>query len=154
MECPMCDGRLRERPMWQEDELKGVALRVRTPGVRCSRCAYQAVSVAQMAAYGRAVADAYRHKQGLLTSGEIRAARKRLNMSQQGFADYLGVGIASVKRWEWGQVQEKSMDKLMRLLTDAVEAGRNARSVGTRVVPPTPRSGGRAIRPTRARAAS
>jgi putative zinc finger/helix-turn-helix YgiT family protein len=139
MECPMCDGRLRERPIWQEDELKGVELRVRTPGVRCSRCAYQAVRVDQMADYGRAVADAYRHGQGLLTSGEIRAARKRLDMSQQGFADYLGVGIASVKRWEWGQVQEKSMDKLMRLLTDAVQARRNARSVRMRVAPSSDR---------------
>jgi putative zinc finger/helix-turn-helix YgiT family protein len=153
MECPMCEGRLRERPIWQKDEFKGVQLRIRTPGVRCSRCAYQAVRVDQMADYGRAVADAYRHQQGLLTSGEIRAARKRLDMSQQGFADYLGVGIASVKRWEWGQVQEKSMDKLMRLLTDAVEAGRNARDVRTRVVPPTARSADRAIRHTRARAA-
>jgi len=136
----MCDGRLRERPIWQKDELKGVELRVRTPGVRCGRCAYQAVRADQMADYGRAVADAYRHRQGLLTSGEIRTARRRLNMSQQGFADYLGVGIASVKRWEWGQVQEKSMDKLMRLLTDAVQAGRNARSVRTRVALLTPRS--------------
>ena len=140
--------------MWQEDELKGVVLRVRTRGLRCNRCAYEAVSVAQMADYGRAVADAYRQTQGLLTSEEIRAARARLDMSQQEFADYLGVGVASVKRWEWGQVQEKSMDKLMRLLTDAVEAGRNARSVRTRAIPAKPHLVGRTVRPTRTRAAS
>jgi putative zinc finger/helix-turn-helix YgiT family protein len=133
MECPMCDGQMRERLIWQEDALKSVKLRVRTRGVKCDQCGYQSVSVGQMAGYGRAVADAYRQAQGLLTSEEIRAARERLAMSQQEFADYLGVGIASVKRWEWGQVQEKSLDKLMRLLTDAVQAERSARHLRTRV---------------------
>jgi putative zinc finger/helix-turn-helix YgiT family protein len=120
---------MREMVITQEDVYREVSLLFRAPGMRCDSCDYETVTVAQAPEYNRAMADAYRVREGLLTSGEIRTARGRLDMSQQDFADYLGVGVASVKRWEWGQVQEKSLDKLMRVLTDPDEAERVARSV-------------------------
>lgn len=137
MECPMCDGTLRETTIAQDEEFKGVKLHVRVPGMRCDSCGYESINVTQVAEYNRRVADAYRKHEGLLTSAEVRAARERLEMSQQEFADYIGVGVASVKRWEWGQVQERSMDKLLRFLTDPDEAERVARRVRKLVSPNT-----------------
>lgn len=136
MNCPVDDGLMREVATTQEDEYRGVPLRFSAPGMRCDSCSYETVTVAQAAEYNRAMVDAYRSHEGLLTSDDIRAARQRLDMSQQDFADYLGVGIASVKRWEWGQVQEKSLDKLIRVLTDPAEAERVAQRVRKLVAGP------------------
>jgi hypothetical protein len=58
------------------------------------------------------VADAYRQDNELLTSDQIRSIRGSL--SQISFAQQLGVGPASVKRWELGLVQDKSNDNLIR----------------------------------------
>ncbi|MCD8481573.1 MAG: nucleotidyltransferase domain-containing protein [Verrucomicrobia bacterium] len=58
--------------------------------------------------------SAYRNRFGLLAPEEIIGFRKELELSQQRFADLLGVGVASVKRWEKGLVQDKAMDELIR----------------------------------------
>ena len=79
------------------------------------------------------MADWYRQKEALLTSVEIRHARERLKLSQQAFADYLGVGVASVKRWEWGNVQDRSMDRLLRLMTSLEEAESHANQLRERL---------------------
>lgn len=50
-------------------------------------------------------------------------------MSQKDFADRLKVGIASVKRWELGAIQDESSDRLIRLSTDVDEARLNLREL-------------------------
>jgi transcriptional regulator with XRE-family HTH domain len=64
-----------------------------------------------MPEYGRLLSDSYRYVHGLLTSEEIRSRRQHLNMSQQEFAGHLGVGIASVKRWEMGKIQDADSNR-------------------------------------------
>jgi hypothetical protein len=54
-------------------------------------------------------------------------------MTQQQFSEYLGPGIASVKRWESGQVQERAMDELIRLKTDPDAARRNLEALELKV---------------------
>lgn len=56
---------------------------------------------------------------------EIRRARESPGFSQQAFAEYLGVGEASIKRWELGSLQDKSSDDLIRLKTDPDYARRS-----------------------------
>jgi DNA-binding transcriptional regulator YiaG len=63
-------------------------------------------------------ADEYRKKHGLLTSAEITQYRKRLDMSQIQFAEYLNVGEASIKRWETFFIQDKIQDDHIRLKCD------------------------------------
>jgi DNA-binding XRE family transcriptional regulator len=60
------------------------------------------------------MADAYRKTIGHLTGEEIRQLRKKKNWSQLKLAEAIGVGIASIKRWEGGVVQTTSMDNLLR----------------------------------------
>ena len=57
-------------------------------------------------------------KEKILTADEIRRRRKGLGMNQRDFAEYLGVGIASLKRWEGGKTRNRSSDILIRLRTD------------------------------------
>lgn len=110
-------------------EVKGKAVVVRMKALVCPDCGYKTIAGSDMPEYMRLAADAYRSQNGLLTSDEIRRRRESMGMSQERFAAYLGVGVASVKRWELGQVQDRAMDRLIRLVTDLVEAERNVKTV-------------------------
>ena len=62
--------------------------------------------------------DAICHYLARLTPGEIRSLRATYSMSQADLADLTGIGIASIKRWETGNlIQGAAHDRLLRLLT-------------------------------------
>ena len=84
----------------------------------------QVVPVEHANEFGQALDAAYRQAAGLLKKEQIRAARQGLRMSQREFAEYLGVGEASVKRWELGALHDKSSDNLIRQMTDPEYARR------------------------------
>jgi putative zinc finger/helix-turn-helix YgiT family protein len=117
-------------------EVKGESVLV--PNVKvlvCPSCEYWTIQGNQMQEYMRGAADAYRKSHEFLTSDEIRVRRERLDYSQQEFAGYLGVGVASIKRWELGQVQDRAMDKLIRVSTDLQEAFNNYKHVEQLIAP-------------------
>jgi HTH-type transcriptional regulator/antitoxin MqsA len=116
-------------------ERYGEQFTVAMDGLRCDRCGFVTIDSKQSARFTQLVSDAYRKAHDLLTGAEIRAARDRLGMSQRDFSDYLGVGNASVQRWEAGQVQDKAMDGLIRLKTDPDAARRNLKQLEQRVTP-------------------
>jgi putative zinc finger/helix-turn-helix YgiT family protein len=111
----------------------GEEFAVRVPGLRCTHCDFKTIDNSQSAEFTKAVSDAFRNAHGLLTGTEIRERRARLEMSQRRFAEHLGVGPASVKRWERGLIQEKAMDELIRLKTDPNAARRNLKSLERRL---------------------
>src|SRR5438105_3749814 len=84
---------------------------VEMQGLECPRCGYKTVEGTAMPEYGRLLADKYRAHHGLLTSEEIRARRARLGMTQEKFAQHIGVGLASVKRWEMGKIQDRDSNE-------------------------------------------
>ncbi len=133
MKCIKCSAEMVERPARFANKLGGRTVTVRMHALVCPSCGSKGLDIGRMADYGRLVADSYRKEEALLTSVEIRHARERLKLSQQAFADYLGVGVASVKRWEWGKVQERSMDKLLRLMTSLEEAEEHVRQLRERL---------------------
>jgi putative zinc finger/helix-turn-helix YgiT family protein len=52
----------------------------------------------------------------LLSPEEIRRSREKLGLTQKQFAALLGVGEATVSRWETGaQIQQRAMDRFLRL---------------------------------------
>jgi putative zinc finger/helix-turn-helix YgiT family protein len=105
-------------------ERHGESFTVMMDGLRCAACGFVTIDSRQSVKFTQLVSDAYRQAHGLLTGVEIRACRDHLDMNQQQFSEYLGVGAASVKRWEAGHIQEKAMDELIRLKTN-LEAARN-----------------------------
>jgi putative zinc finger/helix-turn-helix YgiT family protein len=110
-------------------ERNGEEFTVTVEGLHCGNCGYETISNRQSGEFTKAISDAYRAKHGLLAGVEIKARRVALSMSQLDFAAYLGVGPASVKRWESGQVQDRAMDSLIRLKTNPEEARGNLRSL-------------------------
>ncbi len=126
MKCFVCNkGTFEKRPVNMTGERNGEEFTVQVDGLSCSNCDFETIDNEQSGQLTRLVSDAYRKKQVLLTGPEIKAAREKLSMSQRDFADYLGVGSASVKRWESGQIQDRAMDRLMRLRSDPEEARMN-----------------------------
>jgi putative zinc finger/helix-turn-helix YgiT family protein len=116
---------LEKKVTTMEGEYAGEPYRVPAEAMVCPKCGYATLHASQIDAFSTAVADAYRKRHGLLTSSEIRKIRGGLGMSQEEFAAYLNVGVASVKRWELGKVQEKSMDDLVRIKCSLPSARRN-----------------------------
>jgi putative zinc finger/helix-turn-helix YgiT family protein len=115
MTCFVCgEGTLEKRTALVEGEVRHKKYMVDTPALVCDACGHAALEGRDTQEFMRRVADAYRRacKPALLTSSEIR--RIRGTLSQQRFADELSVGVASVKRWELGLIQDRRNDKLIR----------------------------------------
>lgn len=130
MTCFKCGiGQLATAVVQVEGERCGEQFSIRMTGFKCPECGFETLDSAQTAEFSRKLSDAYRTAHGLLTSGQIRLAREALGMTQEQFARHVGVGPASVKRWEIGKVQDRASDQLMRLRIDPLAAQQNAEAV-------------------------
>lgn len=96
-------------------EHDGRTYRVEIPALTVPRCANcQAISIDDEA--DRQISSAFRHEARLLTPDEIRAGREKLGLTQKQFATLLGVGEATISRWETGaQIQQRAMDRFLRV---------------------------------------
>jgi putative zinc finger/helix-turn-helix YgiT family protein len=112
-----------------EGRYRGRVYKVQASAHVCSKCGYYLVEASDTPELMRNLSDAYRSEMGLLTSDQIRGYRESLGLSQQRFAEYLKVGVASIKRWELGGVQDSVNDDHIRLKCDAAYAAANAASV-------------------------
>src|ERR1039457_3045050 len=113
MKCFVCNSGTFVRQLADVDgKIKKQTYTVNTLALVCDRCHHTAIEGGDMQDYMRKIADAYRRDHDLYTSEEIKAIRGKI--TQQQFADALGVGVASVKRWELGLVQDKGNDRLIR----------------------------------------
>lgn len=78
---------------------------------RCSNC--KAISIDDEA--DQQISAAFRRAARLLAPEDIRQGRERLGLKQKEFANLLGVGEATVSRWETGaQIQQRAMDRFLR----------------------------------------
>jgi len=50
----------------------------------------------------------------MMTASEMRQYRDKKNLSQSCLDTLMGVGIASIKRWEGGLIQSRSMDNILK----------------------------------------
>jgi len=57
----------------------------------------------------------YRHRKGMAQPEEIREFRKRLGLTQKEWSEILGIGIATLNRYENGALQSEGHDQMMRL---------------------------------------
>lgn len=93
---------------------KPIRLQVRLPVYRCRTCGSE---------FTDSDAEAIRHEAvcrylGVLTPVEVRDIRSRLGMSRQRFADVTRLGVATLARWESGEViQNAALDTYLRLIS-------------------------------------
>lgn len=126
MKCFDCGkGRMIKKVTKVPHEIRGLRFEVESAVSVCTKCGAISIPWDRIGDHGRLVDATYRRLAGILTAEEIREARQRLGMSQREFAEYLGVGEASVKRWETGVLPDKSSSDLIRLKTDPEAARQN-----------------------------
>ena len=123
--CPNGHGKMLIEKLDKSMKFRGVDITFQAEHYVCPVCGLEAGSIDQTSATQRAVSDAYRKAVNLLTGKEIREGRKRLNLTQDALAKRMTVGIASIKRWERGLIQSKSMDKALRIALKGQTVGDN-----------------------------
>jgi putative zinc finger/helix-turn-helix YgiT family protein len=96
-------------------EHDGRAYRVEIPELAVPQCANcEAISIDDEA--DQQISAAFRRAARLLAPEEIRQGREKLGLTQKQFANLLGVGEATVSRWETGaQIQQRAMDRFVRV---------------------------------------
>ena len=96
-------------------EHDGRTYRVEIPDLSAPRCGHcRALSLDDEA--DRQISAAFRREARLLAPEEIRQGREKLGLTQKQFAQLLGIGEATVSRWETGaQIQQRAMDRFLRL---------------------------------------
>jgi putative zinc finger/helix-turn-helix YgiT family protein len=114
LRCPAGHGELKLTAKNKKMNFRGVDITYPMECFTCPTCGFEAGTLSQGAEVQKAIADAYRNKVGLMTGGEIIEERKKQRLTQDRLANRMQVGIASIKRWEGGTIQSKSMDKMLR----------------------------------------
>lgn len=96
-------------------EHDGRAYRIEIPALTVPQCGHcQAISIDDEA--DQQISAAFRREARLLTPEEIRHGREQLGLTQKQFANLLGVGEATVSRWETGaQIQQRALDRFLRV---------------------------------------
>jgi putative zinc finger/helix-turn-helix YgiT family protein len=114
MKCPNGHENVAIRTINKKIHFRGVEIILPVEEYYCSACSVEFGTVEQTANVQRAIAEAYRRETGFLTGEEIVEKRKRHGWNQEDLAKRMNVGIASIKRWETGSIQSKSMDHALR----------------------------------------
>ncbi len=114
LKCPNEHGEMALRRIEKETIFKGEKIIYHLENYVCKKCDISIGTIEQTAKIQNAIADAYRDKVGLLTGEEIKKKRAERNWSQKELAKKAGVGIASIKRWENGVIQTRSMNQAMK----------------------------------------
>jgi putative zinc finger/helix-turn-helix YgiT family protein len=123
MNCPSGHGKMVVRKAKKRMTFRGVKIIVPIEQYICIVCGAEAGTVNQAARIQKTIADTYRKAVNLLTGEEIVEKRKRLNLTQEALAKRINVGIASIKRWEGGTIQSKSMDHALRIALEGQTVG-------------------------------
>ncbi len=113
LSCPAGHGEMKLTHKKKHMTFKGVDIDYPVNCFVCPTCGLEASTLTQAADIQKSMADAYRKKVGLMTGSEITEGRKRKNLSQEKLANLMKIGIASIKRWEAGIIQSKSMNKML-----------------------------------------
>lgn len=115
--CPLCElGELESRTVIEEIRYRETVLTVRDVELSvCPKCGAELALPPQAKNNERRFADAKRAHDGLLTSREIVAWRKRHGLTQQKAAALVGGGVNAFSKYERGEVvQSQAVDTLMR----------------------------------------
>jgi putative zinc finger/helix-turn-helix YgiT family protein len=115
LNCPKGHGPMELKNLNKQKTFKGVDIEYMAEAFVCPECGLEAGTMQSAGNVQRAIADAYRTKTGLLTGPEIRSLREAKGLTQQQLAEVMNIGIASIKRWETGMIQSKSMDHALRM---------------------------------------
>ncbi len=115
----------------------GRSYEVTVPSLRTPRCQNpECREILLDTEANRRITQAFRRDANLLEPEEIRQRREELGLTQAALAERLEVGPATVSRLETGaQIQQRSLDKLLRLFFNLPEVRRFLESPSRETTP-------------------
>lgn len=114
LKCLACSTLMELKKLKKRKKIRELDIDYAVNALVCPQCSLEAGTVMSAGEVQRAMADAYRERAGLLTGQQIKELRKARNMTQEQLSLAMDVGIASIKRWESGMIQSRSMDNHLR----------------------------------------
>jgi putative zinc finger/helix-turn-helix YgiT family protein len=114
--CPNCEKEMPLTMVRQVEEfnVRGEIIEVEVEFYRCQECGEEFEnSRSALNPYETAYRE-YRSRKGMLQPEEIRALRLRYGLSQKEFSLLLGIGIATLNRYENGALQSEANDRVIR----------------------------------------
>lgn len=94
--------------------VKDQQFKVSMRGLRCPNCGYETIEGSDTPVFRKLLSEEYKRANNLLTAAELIKFRSLLEMNQDKFAEFADVGLASLKRWELGKIQERASDDRIR----------------------------------------
>ena len=100
--------------------MRGVKIEAKTEWPVCPNCGNRIANGAVLERNDRRLYEEYRRIAGIPSGDEIRATRSALSLSQRQLAELLGIGIASIQRYEQGALPTEAHAAMMKHLCDPV----------------------------------
>lgn len=118
--CPYCTelAELEESKRIEPFDIRGEKIEVEVDALKCSECGEVFDNPrAERDPYADAYRE-YRRRHDLLQPEEIKAFRERFNLSQKELSKLLGIGVATLNRYENGSLQSEAHERLIRVFMD------------------------------------
>lgn len=115
--CPFCEQEtnIEEINETEELEIRDEVIPVDTKYYRCQNCGEEfEIATEDNDPYAEAYRE-YRRRKGWPQPEEIKEFREVLGLTQQQFSDLLGIGVATLNRYENGALQSESNNSLISL---------------------------------------
>jgi len=112
--CPGCRSKLVFQKIKKEIRFRGVIVQYVAETYICPVCGLEAGTMESAAAVQKAIADAYRKHNGLMTGHQIKTKRQSKGWSHQYLAGLLNIQPLMIARWESGLIQSGQMDQQLR----------------------------------------
>jgi HTH-type transcriptional regulator/antitoxin MqsA len=115
--CPICGGNTNRESKNIEFDYKGKKLIIAMLGDYCQACGESFHTVQDQKIIDQNIALAKREAESLLFPKELKRIRKKLHISQEEAAEYLGGGIRAFSKYENALVnQPRALDVVFKLL--------------------------------------
>jgi putative zinc finger/helix-turn-helix YgiT family protein len=116
--CPNCEAITQQVPQEQEEiiPVRGEDIPVLVKTHVCQACGMDYSNPQEEGDPLDAAYRIYRERRHMLQPEEIRAFRKMLGLTQQEWSTVLGIGIATLNRYENGALQSEGHDQMLQLM--------------------------------------
>ena len=118
--CPICEKETAVNKIIEDVEItiRDEAIWISRVYFRCPDCGQEFENLHPETDYMDAAYREFRRRKGWLQPEDIKAFREELGLTQKQFSDLLGIGIATLNRYENGSLQSESHEQLIRLFFD------------------------------------
>ena len=117
VKCPVCNSASKVKSVKGEKTItvRNEAITVETQYYKCSKCGEEFLAPAASSDPFAQAYRLYRVRHRMLQPEEIRAFRRKFDLTQEELAKLLGLGGATLSRYENGGLQDKTHDTLIRM---------------------------------------